>query len=387
MAKSLFQKGADFVTAMVFMFASTNLVVELGIVLVILMGWQFAAAEFIGGPIMIVLLAVLGGIGALASIDRSGPDGDSPARRWSAGMITMPWSASATSAKPSSRREPWRQKLTSPAAWADAASYTMADLKMLRRELVFGYVVAGFLTVLVPIHFWHSVFISGHGFWTSAENAVVGPFIAVISFVCSIGNVPLAAALWVGGISFGGVIAFIFADLITFPLLLIYRKYYGTRLTLAPPRRVLGGDERGRADRRRPLRGTRARSPSLDPHQHRRHPLPVELHDLLEHRLPRRASPCSTGCTGTGTPRRRPGYAIDPVCGMQVQHRQRAGSDNPPGRTTTGSVRTIAPNASPPIPTVTWSRPGDHAASCASRDRLRPRGGRSRASGTCGPPD
>ena len=108
----------------------------------------------------------------------------------------------------------------------------MSDLTMVRRELVIGYTVAGFLAVLVPTAVWQAVFITGHGFWTSVENAIVGPFIAIISFVCSIGNVPLAAALWSGGISFGGVIAFIFADLIAFPLLLIYRRYYGTRLML-----------------------------------------------------------------------------------------------------------------------------------------------------------
>ena len=108
----------------------------------------------------------------------------------------------------------------------------MSDLTMLRRELVIGYTVAGFLAVLVPTSVWQAVFVTGHGFWTSLENALVGPFIAIISFVCSIGNVPLAAALWTGGISFGGVIAFIFADLIAFPLLLIYRRYYGTRLML-----------------------------------------------------------------------------------------------------------------------------------------------------------
>jgi uncharacterized protein len=92
--------------------------------------------------------------------------------------------------------------------------------------------VAGFLAVLVPTTAWHDVFVSGHGFWTSLENVVVGPFIAIASFVCSVGNVPLAAALWHGGISFGGVVSFVFADLITLPLLLIYRRYYGTRLTL-----------------------------------------------------------------------------------------------------------------------------------------------------------
>jgi hypothetical protein len=125
-----------------------------------------------------------------------------------------------------------RTQVRSPAKWADSATYTMADLTMLRRDLFLGYLVAGFLAVLVPTSAWQALFVTGHGFWTSLENAIVGPFIAIISFVCSIGNVPLAAALWHGGISFGGVIAFLFADLITFPLLMIYRKYYGTRLML-----------------------------------------------------------------------------------------------------------------------------------------------------------
>ena len=103
---------------------------------------------------------------------------------------------------------------------------------MLRKELVIGYLIAGLATVLVPTWVWQSLFLTGHGFWSSLENVVLGPFLAVIAFVCSVGNVPLAAALWSGGISFGGVIAFVFADLITLPLLLIYRKYYGTRFTL-----------------------------------------------------------------------------------------------------------------------------------------------------------
>ena len=231
MAKSLFQKGADFITAMVFMFASTNLVIELGVVLVILMGWQFAAAEFIGGPIMISLLAVAGGFVLHRRLT------DAARHRLQHGQMAGGHDHTAMVGVSEERQaeleqEPWSQKLTSAAAWSDAASYAVADLKMLRRELVIGYGIAGFLAVLVPSHVWNDVFIHGHGFWTSLENVIVGPFIAVISFVCSIGNVPLAAALWKGGISFGGVVAFIFADLITFPLLLIYRKYYGTALAL-----------------------------------------------------------------------------------------------------------------------------------------------------------
>ena len=210
MAKSLFQKGADFTSAMIFMFASTNLVLELGIVLLVLMGWQFALAEFIGGPIMIVALALVGGFVFSPKLVR----------------------AARARLEPASSGHEHGGSLTSKAGWGDAAAFTMSDLKMLRRELVVGYLIAGFLTVLVPMEWWNDVFLHGHGFWTTLENVLLGPFIAVISFVCSIGNVPMAAALWHGGIGFGGVVSFIFADLITIPLLLIYRKYYGTALTL-----------------------------------------------------------------------------------------------------------------------------------------------------------
>jgi YHS domain-containing protein len=192
--------------------------------LIVLMGWQFAASEFVGGFIMIALLATLGALwlrGRLVVAARARLEGQSGAERQHA-------HGSGAEEVPEAARV--RTQLRSPAKWADSAGYTMADLTMLRRDLVLGYVVAGFLAVLVPTSAWQALFVTGHGFWTSLENAIVGPFVAIISFVCSIGNVPLAAALWHGGISFGGVIAFIFADLITFPLLMIYRKYYGTRL-------------------------------------------------------------------------------------------------------------------------------------------------------------
>lgn len=220
MAKSLFQRGADFVASMVFMFASTNLVVELGIVLAVLIGWQFVAAEFVGGTIMIVLLAFAGGFYF------RGRALDEARRRVDTAE------AGHHHGEPTKERRPTTERVCSLAGWSDAATYTMADLTMLRREMLIGYTVAGFLAVLVPIHFWNDVFISGHGFGTTLENVVVGPFIAIISYVCSIGNVPLAAALWRGGISFGGVVSFIFADLIAMPLLLIYRKLYGRRMAL-----------------------------------------------------------------------------------------------------------------------------------------------------------
>jgi uncharacterized membrane protein YraQ (UPF0718 family)/YHS domain-containing protein len=223
MARSMFVRGADFLAAMVFMFASTNLVFELGIVLVVLIGWQFVAAEFIGGIIMIALLVIAGGLWfrgrALTEARTTAESGQAGQHHHGPDDSDL-------------QREPWRQRVRSRAGWADAASYTMSDLTMLRKEMVIGFTVAGFLAVLVPTHVWNDVFVQGHGFWTSLENVIVGPFVAIISFVCSIGNVPLAAALWKGGISFGGVVSFIFADLITLPLLLIYRKQYGRRMTL-----------------------------------------------------------------------------------------------------------------------------------------------------------
>jgi uncharacterized protein len=224
MARSLFRKGADFVTSTVFMFASTNLVIELGIVMIVLLGWQFAVSEFVGGVIMIVMLALAGALflggdavdEARGRVEHSGsPDADHVHGTEGA------WD-----------RQPLSRRIRSARGWAEASTYTMSDVNMLRREMTIGYVVAGFLAVLVPVHVWNDVFVHGHGFLTTLENVVVGPFIAMIAFVCSVGNVPLAAALWKGGIGFGGVVSFIFGDLITIPILLIYRKYYGGRLTL-----------------------------------------------------------------------------------------------------------------------------------------------------------
>ncbi|NNN01492.1 MAG: YHS domain-containing protein, partial [Acidimicrobiaceae bacterium] len=233
MSKSLFAKGADFTSAMIFMFASTNLVVELGVVMLVLLGWQFAAAEFVGGPVMIVLLALAGGmVFSGPVVTRSlkrirGEQGEHGEHRGHESFMGVSAEREAQLETTS-----MSEKFKSPAAWSDASSYAVADATMLRKELVIGYVVAGLLASVVPSHAWNALFLHGHGFWTSAENALVGPLIAVISWVCSIGNVPLAAALWSGGISFGGVVAFIFADLISMPLILIYRKLYGGALTL-----------------------------------------------------------------------------------------------------------------------------------------------------------
>ncbi|HUR51779.1 MAG TPA: permease [Mycobacteriales bacterium] len=217
LAKSLFQRGADFTTSMVFMFASTNLVIELGIVLWLLLGWQFALAELVGGVIMIALFVALA--------PRVLPRDEIEAAR----------ARTRTAGHDHGTHEPtlpWRERIRTRSGWGDAAGYTVSDVSMLRRELVIGYLVAGVLAVAVPASFYEALFIPGHGALTELENVVLGPVIAFISFVCSIGNVPLAAALYEGGISFGGTIAFVFADLVALPLVLIYAKLYGRRLTV-----------------------------------------------------------------------------------------------------------------------------------------------------------
>jgi hypothetical protein len=207
MARALFVRGASFTNATIFMIASTNLVIELGIVLYLLLGWQFLVAQIIGGLIMVAILALVG---------RRLLDVDQEALRAASGE--SPEGAKGTEAVPSFREAQ---------GWFRAARYTIGDITMLRKELFFGFLVAGFLAAEVPDSWWSHLFMTNHGWWTILENVAIAPLFAVISFVCSVGNIPLAAALWVKGASFGGVISFIFADLVTLPLLLIYRRFYG----------------------------------------------------------------------------------------------------------------------------------------------------------------
>lgn len=215
-ARSLFAQGADFLSAMVFMVASTNLVVELGIVLVVLLGWPFLAGEVLGAPVMIVLVVLIGSaalpVGMVAAARRR--------------------AEADTGARPEAETTvPLGRRLRSRALWDEAAGRAWMELRMVRRELLVGYLVAGALATVVPLSVWHAAFLHGHGAWADLENAAVGPAVAFASCVCSIGNVPLAAALWHGGVAFGGVISFVFADLLAAPLVQIYRRYYGGRLS------------------------------------------------------------------------------------------------------------------------------------------------------------
>ena len=340
-------------TAMVFMFASTNLVVELGIVLVVLIGWQFAAAEFIGGAIMIVLLALTGslviGHRRRAGRRRLAPCGLGADEHQAMAGVSDERQAELEPSRGTSscaRGRPGRMPPATP----------MADLTMLRRELVIGYVVAGFLTVAGPDARLECRVHPRTRVWTSLENVVVGPFIAIISFVCSIGNVPLAAALWHGGISFGGVVA-----------LHLRRPDHASRCcsstasTTASPadaaaaRPVLGGHGRGRPHRGRPVLGRRTDPPSPS-RADRGHRVSLELHDVPQHRLLGGCRRTCTGCTATAT-----GSVAAPA--MRSTRCAACRSRSPTPRriepmtaTTTGSARTAAPSVSTPPRTGTRRR-------------------------------
>jgi len=218
-AKSLFQKGASATTALAFQFASTNLVWELGLVIWVLIGWQFTLAEYVGGLVMIALMALL--LRAFVS-----PRLEAQAREHAQQADTGHQHHMA------GERMSWRQRLTSATGWSDVAHNFRGDWQMLYKEIAVGFLLAGFIAQLGD-GFFNGLFLKHTGGVPGAlENVIVGPIIAMLSFVCSVGNVPLAAVLWSGGISFAGVLAFIFADLIVLPIIAIYRKYYGSSYTL-----------------------------------------------------------------------------------------------------------------------------------------------------------
>ena len=219
-AKSLFQKGASAVTALSFQFASTNLVWELGLVLWVLIGWQFALAEYLGGIIMIAAMALL--------LRRF----VSPRLEEQARVHAQAAQAGHVHHTDAAAEPGWRERLTSRQAWGDVAGNFRGDWTMLWKEITIGFLLAGFIGLLGD-DFFNVLFITdAPPLVQTIENVLVGPVIAILSFVCSVGNVPLAAVLWSGGISFAGVIAFIFADLIVVPIVLAYRKYYGTAFAL-----------------------------------------------------------------------------------------------------------------------------------------------------------
>jgi uncharacterized protein len=222
-ARSIFRKGADFTASMAFELASTNLVLELLIILIVFLGWQFAVAEFVAAPLMVVVMALLfRWYLSRELVDEARAQADRGVAGKMEGHAAMDMSVTGSGSL--------RQRIMSPKGITAISHYFVMDWVSVWKDIAAGLVIAGALAAWVPKHWWADVFLTAHPTLATVWGPVIGPVIAVLSFVCSVGNIPLAAVLWNGGISFGGVLAFILADLIVLPILDIYRKYYGWRM-------------------------------------------------------------------------------------------------------------------------------------------------------------
>jgi len=222
LARSIFQKGASFASAMAFELASTNLVIELGIILIVLMGWQFAVAEYVGGILMVVFIALIFRLTLTPRlVQRAREQAEKGLMGRMEGHAAMDMSVSGGS---------FFSRLFSGKGFTAVSNYFVMDWASVWVDIVLGLLIAGALAAWVPESFWQAFFLSNNPTLAKIEGPLVGPLVAMVSFVCSVGNVPLAAVLWRGGISFGGVVSFIFADLIILPILDIYRKYYGWKV-------------------------------------------------------------------------------------------------------------------------------------------------------------
>jgi uncharacterized protein len=223
LARSIFRRGANFSAAMAFELASTNLVAELSIILIVLMGWQFALAEFAGGPLMVAIVAVLFRLFLSRKLVKQAKEqADKGIKGAMEGHAEMDMSVEGHS---------FWQRISSPEAITATSHYFVMDWAMVWKDIAGGLLIAGAISAWVPQNFWKTLFLTSHPVAATVWGPIIGPIVAVLSFVCSVGNIPLAAVLWNGGISFGGVIAFIYADLIVLPIINIYRKYYGWKAT------------------------------------------------------------------------------------------------------------------------------------------------------------
>ena len=253
--KGLFKKGAHAVNFLAFMFASTNLIVELGLMILILLGWEFLVAELLGGLILIAVMAAIVHLTLPENLyndvreklnerDRQagvtedptcGMEGKDEYTLTTDGGETLKFCSEGcmeTYRQETSSSGGWRDELLSWGGWYKVGNQYRKEWSMIWKDIVAGFLISGFVIVFVPQWVWNTLFIQGDGLLVTAENAVMGVIIAVLSFVGSMGNVPFAVALWGGGVSFAGIIAFVYADLITVPVLNVYRKYYGWKIML-----------------------------------------------------------------------------------------------------------------------------------------------------------
>lgn len=223
LARSIFQKGATFTSAMAFELASTNLVIELGIILIVLLGWQFTAAEFLGGILMVVFIGVIFRVTLTPKlVQMAKAQAEKGVLGRMEGHTAMDMSVAGGGS--------FFSRLLSRRGFTAVSHFFVMDWASVWVDIVLGLLIAGALAAWVPDSFWNAFFLTSHPTLAKIEGPLVGPLVSIVSFVCSVGNVPLAAVLWRGGISFGGVVSFIFADLIILPILDIYRKYYSWKV-------------------------------------------------------------------------------------------------------------------------------------------------------------
>jgi uncharacterized membrane protein YraQ (UPF0718 family) len=218
-ARALVQKGANFVAAVAFMFASTNLVIELGILIVIFLGWEFLAAEVIGGLLLIVISSLL--------------------IRWTCPAEWFDRARQRVEDRGADEEDDfdWRARIRSREGWNLVGHHFVNEWKMVWKEILIGFTIAGLMAVLVPPRVWETLFMAGNPFglpdWLIAlENAIVAPLVAAATFIGSMGNIPLATVLNANGVLFAGIMAFIYSDLMVPPLVMINGRYYGWRVAL-----------------------------------------------------------------------------------------------------------------------------------------------------------
>lgn len=218
--KSLFKKGASFVASIAFLLASTNLVIELGIIISLFLGWQFVVGEYVGGILLILcswlLIKVINPVKLIKQARKNLDEGHEMDEDTSA----------------------FKKKIRNPESWAKVGKQYTMEWKMVWKDVTVGFTIAGIVAAFVPDSFFQTLFInSGNGatqdagFFTVLEHVIIGPVAAFCTFIGSMGNIPLAALLYGKGVTFGGIMAFIFSDLVVFPILRINAKYYGWKMS------------------------------------------------------------------------------------------------------------------------------------------------------------
>lgn len=218
--RAIFSKGAGFIPSMAFLLASTNLVIELGIVIAVFLSWQFVVGEYVGGLLLILFMWVL--------VKLTLP------KQWEdrARQLALKLKEDESNQKP----QPWRKLIVSKQGWLRVAKQYLMEWKMVWKDVTIGFTVAGIIAAFVPKAFFETLFIGSASddpaFWQIILQTLVGPVAAFFTFIGSMGNIPLAAVLFSNGVSYAGIMAFIFSDLVVFPVLRIQAKYYGWKMAI-----------------------------------------------------------------------------------------------------------------------------------------------------------